>query len=145
MCKYFPAILVITGFLSCKKTDINNNNCVLNSTTIVGVYKVTAKTYQASSGSPISDLLNNLPPCEKDNTIELGADGSLTFTDAGINCGIPPEPGSANGWELVNGNTLLKIGDEDFNVKSFNCKELVLIRSSVFITGDSETRTMEKL
>ena len=144
MPKYLPLALMVAGFLSCKKSENNNNNCVLNATTIAGTYQIIAITYQSSPGAPATDQFSNLPGCEKDDNIVLDADGSLSFVDAGINCGIPPEPGSASSWTLENNNTILKFGDQQFSIKSFDCKQLVIVESNAVINGDSRTTTIEK-
>ena len=137
-------LLLAAAFFSCKKSTTNNNNCVISVSTISGVYKTIAITYKSSPTDPPADQFTSLPDCQKDETIEMGADGSLQFSDAGMGCGIPPPPGSPTGWTLESNNTYLNFADQAFFIQSFNCKQLVLVENGVFIIGDSRTTTLEK-
>src|SRR6187401_671987 len=67
---------------SCKK----NENCDLNSSSLVGTYRATSITYKASAGSPEIDVYSGLDACEKDDLVIFNDNGSVIFQDAGQVC-----------------------------------------------------------
>ncbi len=129
---------------ACSKSENKPAGCVTTVASLSGVYKKTAITYRSSANATPADQFSRLPECEKDDTIELLSDGSLSFTDAGLGCGVPPPPGMPSSWTLENGNTRLLFADQAMTIQSFNCRELVLVETDVFSPGDSRATTYTK-
>ena len=144
MKKTLFALAVIGGLASCKKSDNPANSCSASSTSIAGTYKISAIKYKANASAGETDLFSDLQDCQKDDTYQLAADGSIVITDAGVSCGMPPSPGSVNGWRLDNNNTILNMDDVQYKIESFNCTSLVLSVSDLLEPGDKKTTTYLK-
>ena len=132
MKKFIFYTLIICSGLSCKKN--NDKTCNLNTASVAGSYKVTAARYKATATSPETDYYSQLFPdaCERDDIITLNANGSATFTDAGVKCSPPGDDVST--WSL-SGNTIT-IDGGPANVDSFNCSAITVSEADVFTAGD---------
>ena len=120
-----------TFFLaSCKKDE----NCDLNSSSLVGTYRATSITYKASAGSPEIDVYSGLDACEKDDLIIFNDNGSVIFQDAGQVCS--PSGNDTGTWSL-SGNTILLDGEAG-TVSSFDCDTMVLTMTDAS-TGEIST------
>ena len=113
-------VLVFAGLAACSKNSTTSNaKTVAN---ISGSYNIIALT-AVFSGISIN-LYDSLKPCEKDNLIQLNADLSAKFIDAGTVC-APPED-STGTWRLSSaGDTLTLAGSPNY-IKSWDGKTLVL-------------------
>jgi len=135
----FLVLLVIA--LSCKKNK-DKNSCPTDMTSLAGVYKVTAYTYQTSASAPPQDYYNQVFPdsCERDDLITLNQNGNYIYTDAGMVCS---PAGDAQGTWSVSGTTIT-IDLTPSTIASFDCKNLVLTNSNVITTGDKENITFTR-
>ena len=133
--------LVISLFISCKKDD--NNNCTLSTAAVAGSYRITAVTYRQTPTSSETDYYNVIftDPCEKDDKYTFNANGTYTFTDAGVKCA---PPGDFNGTWSLSGNTITIDGDPG-NVESFNCSTIVVSQTNAIVVGDRLTFTLTRL
>jgi hypothetical protein len=112
------SIVAVTLATSCKKSD---SNCTLDATSILGAYKVTAYTYQATASSTLVDVYASVPACQKDNIITFNSNGTYTETEGATSCS--PSSASSGTWSL-SGSTLTLDGDA--NTTTFNCTTLVI-------------------
>jgi hypothetical protein len=142
MKKILSALLLVSAFVSCKKTDSNLNNCAANESTIPGTYTLEAMTYKASAAAAAEDQFSLMAACQKDDTYTFAADGGILVTDAGVSCGMPPMP--SQGWGLENSNANLRLGDDIYVIESFDCTRLVVSKANILVDGDKETRTYLK-
>ena len=70
------------------------------------------------------DLYDSLPPCERDNVIQLSANLTATFIDSGVKCNPPSD--STGTWSLsANTDTLYVAGSANF-INSWDGVTLVL-------------------
>jgi hypothetical protein len=130
MRKILFAASVIVIFLvinACKKSSSSNNTRTVQS--LSGSYSFTAITANAL-GQTI-DIYDSLPPCERDNIIQLNVNGTASFVDAGIVC-VPPSD-STGTWSLSqNTDTIYLAGAAShtaFYIKSWDGTTLVLTNS----------------
>ena len=144
MRKLVLGLAVIAAFASCKKSDTPANNCTASTSTIAGTYKISAIKYKADAASTEQDLFSNLPDCQKDDTYQLNADGTVVFADAGVSCGLPPSPGLPTNWTLESNNTIIKMAEFSLKISSFDCTTLVVTESDTFAAGDTKTTTYVK-
>ena len=128
-------ILIICSGLSCKKNA--DKNCNLDTASVAGSYKVTSIRYKATATSSETDYYNQFftDVCERDDIMTLNANGSATFTDAGIKCTPPGDDTST--WSL-SGNTIT-IDGGPAHVDSFNCSSITISENDVYATGDHLT------
>ena len=122
--------------VSCKKDD---KNCDLNSANFVGSYKVTAITYKANATTPVVDEYATLPVCEKDDVITFNANGTITYTDAGVVCS---PSGSSTGVWALSGNTVTLDGTA-YGVAAFSCSGTTITESGP-AAGELYTVTLVK-
>jgi hypothetical protein len=124
--------LIICSGLSCKKNT--DKTCNLDTASVAGSYKVTAIRYKATATSPETDYYNQFYPdaCERDDIITLNANGTATYTDAGVKC--TPAGDDTGTWSL-SGNTIT-IDGGPAHVDSFNCSSMTISEVDVFATGD---------
>jgi hypothetical protein len=145
MKKTILALAIIAGFASCKKTETPApNTCVPSVTTIAGTYKISSIKYKLSASATEADLFIDAPDCQKDDTYQLNADGSVVFEDAGVSCGLPPAPGLPTSWSLVSDNTRIQMAEYNMLIVSFDCSKLVVAESDIFAVGDTRTTTYVK-
>src|SRR5258705_6076653 len=124
--------LIICSGLSCKKST--DKTCNLDTASVAGSYKVTAVRYKATATSSETDYYSQFFPdaCERDDIITLNANGSATFTDAGIKCSHPGDDVSTSS---PSGNTIT-IDGGPAHVDSFNCNSITISEADVFAAGD---------
>ena len=116
------AIALFLGFFACKKS---NNSTPSNARTVAnfsGNYDLTA--LQGSIFGVTVNLYDSLPPCERDNVIQLNATMIANFIDSGVKC-VPPSD-STGTWSLsANTDTLYVAGSANF-ITSWDGTTLVL-------------------
>jgi type II secretory pathway component GspD/PulD (secretin) len=115
------AIILFIAFNACKKSSSGTSNArtVQN---FSGSYNLTALTAVVAGVS--FDVYDTLPPCEKDNIIQLEASGTANFVDANTKC-VPPSD-STGVWSLsANTDTLYIAGSASF-IKTWDGKTLIL-------------------
>lgn len=132
MRKILFGVTVIVVFLvinACKKSNSSSNSAktVQN---LTGSYSFTAITANAM-GQTI-DLYDSLPACERDNIVQLNADLSAKFIDAGTVC-VPPSD-STGTWSLSQNTDTLYVAGGASYIKSWDGSTLVLTNSES-ITG----------
>lgn len=134
MLSLLPVLLLLGA---CKK-----DSCKTDAASLAGAYKVSAVKYKINSSLPEADYTDEFfsEPCEKDDVLTLNANGTYTVTDAGVVCS--PAGGDSGSWS-VSGNTI-NVLDEDYNISSFNCNDLVLTYSNFFTEGDLITITLRQ-
>jgi len=119
---YFAAsVIILFGVINaCKKSTTSSNARTMQS--LSGSYTITALTADIVGTSV--NLYDSLPPCERDNTIQLNATGTAAFIDAGVVC-VPPSDSSGT-WSLSqNTDTIYVAGGASF-IKSWDGTTLVL-------------------
>ena len=85
-----------------------------------------------------------MPDCQKDDTYELKADGTVILSESANDCGLPPLPGTPTSWSLTDNNTVLLM-NANLNIVSFNCTTLVVEERNIMTDGDTKMTTYEKL
>ena len=124
MRKIIFAAIVFVSFLvinACSKSSSSPNNArtVQN---FSGSYSITALT--ANVGGLEINVCDSVPACEKDNIIQLDANGTAQFIDNGTKC-VPPSD-STGTWSLSqNTDTIYVAGGASF-IKSWDGSILVL-------------------
>jgi Lipocalin-like domain len=126
MRKIVLAFSVIAVFLvidACKKSNsVSSAKTVQN---LSGSYSLIALTANILGASV--NLYDSLPPCERDNLIQLNANGSAAFIDANTKCSPPSD--STGTWSLsANTDTIYVAGNASF-INSWDGKTLVLNNS----------------
>jgi hypothetical protein len=144
MKKTFLSLMIIASLISCKKTDKPADTCVASISSIAGTYKVTSVEYKLTSAATAADMFSNLPDCQKDDTYQLNADGTVLFSDAGVSCGLPPAPGLPTSWSLESNNTRIQMAEYNMLIESFDCNSLVVSETDTFVPGDIKTTTYVK-
>ncbi len=125
-------------FTSCEKDD-QKPNCETTMASLAGTYKITAADYKLTANAPAQNVLTQMfEPCQLDDTQTIEANGTWTYTDAGVQCG-----GNQTGTWSLSGNTFT-IGGETGTIVSYDCKTLVVTRNSTVVTGDILTITFTK-
>jgi len=117
---FSSAIILFLGFTACKKSDKTNNS--RTAANMAGTYGLVAVT--VSQGGATVNIYDSLPACEKDNLIQLNANGSAQFIDAGTACNPPQD--STGAWHLSASTDSMYLGNEAAYIKSFDGKTLVL-------------------
>ncbi len=135
---------VITGFYSCKKSEVPAEKCSTSNTTIAGVYTISSIKYKESADASETDEFADVAACSKDDTYELNPDGSIVITDAGVVCDLPANPGPMSGWSLQDNNSRLYLDQSIYTIESFDCSTLVVSMSSVIRAGDKRIITYKK-
>ncbi len=123
----FAAALFLV-FSACKKS--NNTSDAKTVQNLSGSYNLTAAVLSANGFS--FNVYDSLPVCEKDNLIQLNADGRYVTIDAGVVC--DPKIEDAGTWTLsadtdslyVSGGAATIIGTKGALIKSWDGKTLVL-------------------
>jgi hypothetical protein len=128
-------ISLFIGFNACSKSSSNSSSAktVAN---LSGSYTLTALT--ASQAGFSVNLYDSLPPCEKDNIIQLDTNLTAQFIDAGVAC-VPPSD-STGTWSLsANTDTIYVAGGASF-IKSWDGKTLVITNQET-VSGFPVTAT----
>ena len=126
--------LVLFAGAGCKK-DKDDANCDLNSTTIVGNYKLTAATTQSSPSTPEVSVLNSFyEACELDDIRSLNANNTFAYQDLGTVC--DPSLSLTGTWSLSGNNlTVVDGGDTSvLTISSFNCNSFVITTIEAGVT-----------
>jgi hypothetical protein len=135
----FAGFAILCIMASCKKEK--NDTCPTTVAAISGTYKLTALKYKPASESPEQDYLILREDCEKDDLIDLQANGIYTYRDAGITCS--PDGTNSGTWSVA-GNTIISDGVVSGTIQRFDCRDLVLYSDNFIIPGDRLTLTIEK-
>jgi hypothetical protein len=136
----FFAIISIAGFMSCKKSNVEN--CAVSMTGIAGTYKLTALKYQQTSGSPETDWYTTVvQACKRDDLYVLASDGTFTLQDAGTVCS--PDGNDSGVWTLT-GNDIDMAGYYSGSIQSYDCTTLIFTNTDVLNSGDKVTATFVK-
>jgi hypothetical protein len=107
---------------------------------VAGTYKLTASTV-TSSGVTV-DYMSQIPACEKDDILQLNADSTFAYTDAGTVC---TPSGSYSGTWTISGNYFIQNGTDSATIKSFNGSALVLaVTDNSSGTAITNTTTLTK-
>lgn len=134
---FIPVALVIC-LAGCKKDE----GCAMNSTNIVGTYKLSGATYKASSTSPTINVFELWDACMRDNTITINGNGTYAATDAGVVCSTD-DFGGTGIWTIENGK--LYIDEEFTNVSAFSCSGMTFKIANTETEGDVMTMTFTKM
>jgi len=143
MKKLFLVLATASTFVACKKSSPATEDCAVTNASITGKYTITSVTYKASSSAAETDMFASMQDCQKDDSYDLKADGSLVIEEETNNCGMPQLPGSPTEWSLDKNNTELIMG-ANFKIVSFNCKKLVVVETNLITDGDMKTTTYQK-
>jgi len=143
MKKFFFIAAITLAAVSCKKSSPTTDGCAVNAGTITGKYTITSISYRSSSTEAPTDIFSGMIDCEKDDSYELKADGTVVISKEALDCGTPPAPGTPSTWALDKNNTVLKMG-ADLDIQSFDCKKLVLVEKNIMADGDQKTTTYTK-
>ena len=110
---------------------------------ISGTYRATAVGYKMNASATEQDVYNQwfTEACEKDDQITLNANGTFTFTDAGVKCN--PDGGYSGTWSL-SGSTITIDGDPA-TIQSFSCSNMVITATGVIQPGDQLRVTYTRL
>lgn len=128
------ALTFLLGIHACSKNSGTSSAKTMQN--LSGSYGLTALT--ASFLGTSINLYDSLPPCERDNVIQLISTGVVKFIDAGIVC-VPPSDSSGT-WSLSsNADTMYIAGNASF-IKSWDGKTLVLTNAQV-VSGFPVTAT----
>jgi hypothetical protein len=127
--------LIFLVINACKKSNSSSNNA-RTVQSLSGSYSFTAITANAL-GQTI-DIYDSLPPCERDNIIQLNTDGSAKFIDAGTVC-VPPSD-SPGTWSLSQNTDTIYVAGGASYIQSWNGSTLVLTNAET-ISGFPVTAT----
>ena len=110
---------------------------------ISGTYRLTAVGYKTNASATEQDAYNwwFTEACEKDDQITLNANGTFTYTDAGVKCN--PDGGYTGTWSL-SGSTITVDGDPA-TIQSFSCSSLVIVGTGAIQPGDQIRFTYTRL
>ncbi|MFN4316290.1 MAG: lipocalin family protein [Chitinophagaceae bacterium] len=125
-----PAVLAL--FISCKKS--NDDSCPTTMAGIAGSYKLVSFTV---NGFDATDTY--FEACEKDNIIELNANGTYNFIDAGVAC--DPPGGSTGSWSLAGNQFTIDLIPLELTLEDFDCTN---IRGSADFMGAEVKATFRK-
>jgi hypothetical protein len=118
------AFALVFLYNACKKSD--NSSTAANARTVQnfsGTYNITA--LKANILGLTIDLYDSLPPCERDNVIQLDTNLQAQFIDSGTPC-VPPSD-STGVWSLsANTDTIYVAGSANF-ISSWDGTNLVLV------------------
>lgn len=111
-------------FTACTKSNDEVVNVTLKKENLAGTYvvgSIVLSTYGAADQNVTNEVLAE--ECQRDDTYNLAADGSLTFSDEGMQCSNTRIPTTGT-WDLEAGSKLT-IDGEVFTVQNFDGKTLV--------------------
>jgi hypothetical protein len=129
------AIVLFLAINACKKTSaISNARTVQN---LSGSYSLTALTVNFAGVD--FNVYDTLPPCQKDNIIQLNSSNMMaSFIDAGVPC-VPPSD-STGTWSLSQNTDTIYVAGGASYIKSWNGSTLVLTNAET-ISGVPVTAT----
>ena len=133
-------VLFVSVLFSCKK----DKKCNQDMGGIAGTYGVTAIGYKVNASAAEQDWLddpNQTEVCAKDDQMELNANGTARFVDAGVKCN--PAGDYSSTWS-VSGSTITVDGDPA-TIQSFNCSTLVVTATNIITAGDQIKVTNTRL
>ncbi len=147
MKKLVFAPLALLFLFACKKEkdeDNNNNNCPVSMASLSGTYKIQSIKYKANSAAPEIDVFGTFDDCQKDDLYTLNENGTATYEDAGVECGVN---GDDTGTWSLSGNTVnISVGGEAITgtLQSFDCTNLIVVTENYMGPGDKATFTIRK-
>lgn len=137
--------IVSVAFFSCNSTDVYNNLCVLNTSTLSGTYQIVSEKIQSSPSATPVENISNWTPCERDNLYDLAQQGTFSFTEGANSCTNPPFSRNGN-WQLQGDTLVLNFtggNTERIVVSGFNCYSFDAINRDP-VTGEIRTIKYEK-
>lgn len=143
MKKLFFMASITAMAVSCKKSSPATEGCTVNANSIAGKYTTASIVYKSSSTASPTDVFSSMEECEKDDSYELKADGTVVISSEALGCGTPPAPGLPSEWSLDKNNTVLIMGAE-LLIQSFDCKKLVVVEKNIMEEGDEKITTYTK-
>ena len=133
LASFILGLILIVNACSKSSSSPSNARTMQN---LSGTYTITALT--ASVSGFTINLFDSLPTCERDNTIQLDANGMANFIDAGTKC-IPPSDSSGT-WSLSQNTDTIYVAGSASYIKSWDGSTLVLNNSEV-VSGVPVTAT----
>ena len=128
----------------CKRNNMDiPEPCPIKQSTVAGRYVITAIKYKANSSAAEQDFYISLDDCLKDDTYELKRDSSVVLGDGTITCSGPPPPGTITVWYLSPDNKKFVL-DAEYDIKSYDCTNLVVTQNDFLTSGDTRTVTFTK-
>jgi hypothetical protein len=132
----FALIGIMFLAFACSKDNNTTNSSAITKENLAGTYTLTAAT-ASIPGLPPQNVLDSLPPCQKDDQYKLNVDLTFNYIDAGTKCN--PAGDYSGTWGLI-GTTKIEINNDTATIQSFNGKTLV-VNSVVTISGIPLTTT----
>lgn len=141
MKKILPLLIFLPLAFSCKK-EKSNSGCTISMQSIAGSYRITAVGYKASSSSTEIDYYDQFfsDPCERDDILTFSTNGTWVQQDAGIVCS--PSNDDNGNWSVS--GQVMNVDGDDVDIKSFDCKKLVLVNILSPSTGEQFTLTLTR-
>jgi Lipocalin-like domain len=131
---------IFSGFItSCKKEKADA--CARTVAGIAGTYKVASVKYKASATAAEEDYYALMEACEKDDLVDLEANGNYTYRDEGVACS--PSGTYSGNWSIV-ANTIISDGIIAGTIQEYDCQNLIVYDTDVIIPGDRITLTIAK-
>lgn len=131
--------LALLSYTSCSKDDNDEPNKEITVANISGTYKLTALVWKLPSGESVN-VYDELEHCNHDDLIQLNADMTGLFIDAGIVCDPPND--QEGDWEL-NGDQIT-FGGVTSTIKQFDGKTLVITGQPLNEPGVQATTTLRR-
>ena len=128
---YNSIVLIVASslFFSCSKStvkNINTNSCTLDFSNIAGSFKISSKTFQYNSQSPVQDVYATWSPCKQDDIWNYNFDSSITFVDQ-IVCS-PSQLPPFNKWEFRDNTIYFKDAGgsylDGYQIIEFSCSTM---------------------
>jgi hypothetical protein len=131
---------ILLGFItSCKKEK--TGTCARTVAGIAGTYKVASVKYKASTTAAEEDYYALMDACEKDDLVDLEANGNYTYRDEGVACS---PSGTYSGTWAITANVIISDGIIAGTIQDYNCQNLIVYSTDVIIPGDRITLTISK-
>jgi len=130
-------------FTACHK-DSSSDECKTDMQHVAGAYRLTAAKYKTSTTAAEQDFLPFMDACEKDDKIELSANGTYAYSDIGEKCA--PDNSSTGTWSIKENTFVCKENDilDQGTISTFDCRQLVIYRDNIIVQGDRMTLTLTK-
>lgn len=129
--------VLAVSLYSCKKDDAPISTNTPSKEQLVGTWKKTAETTNGVN----TWNTTNYDPCEMDDNIQLKADNTFTYTDAGTVCS---PSGTDNGTWSVSGSTLtvdgFPITIENYSGTTLKLKESFTLGGTTYTTISTLTK-----
>jgi Lipocalin-like domain len=131
---------ILLGFIaSCKKEKADT--CAKTVAGIAGTYKVASVKYKASATAAEEDYYALMDACEKDDLVDLEANGNYNYRDEGVACS--PSGTYTGTWSIL-ANTIISDGIIAGTIQEYDCHTLIVYSTDVIIPGDRITLTITK-